>query len=126
MRQRVKVFFDGGCRPNPGPIEIAVVVRGIAHVREGLGVGTNGDAEWVALLEALKVAQASNLEAFDLLGDSRTIIAQANATLVTGHASHPHAAALLALAELRRPARIRWIARAQNLAGIALAARHPR
>lgn len=37
-----------------------------------------------------------------------------------------HAATFLRLALLARPVRIRWIRRAQNLAGIALAARHPR
>ena len=49
IRKRVKVFFDGGCRPNPGPIEAAVMIRGVAHLFDDLGCGNSHDAEWLAL-----------------------------------------------------------------------------
>ena len=29
--RRTKIFFDGGCRPNPGPIEVAVVAGGASE-----------------------------------------------------------------------------------------------
>jgi ribonuclease HI len=61
-----------------------------------------------------------------LIGDSAEVVAQANAAMRTGHAAGGHAARFLALVAEAPPARIRWIRRAQNLAGIALAARHPR
>jgi ribonuclease HI len=54
------------------------------------------------------------------------VIGQANRAIRTGLAVGDHAVAVLALAGEAPPARIRWIKRAQNLAGIALAARHPR
>lgn len=126
MRQRLKLYFDGGCRPNPGRIEAAVVVRGVAHMFDDLGHGSNSDAEWLALLCALKLAQSLGLGDVTFIGDAAEVIQQANAALSTGCARHAHAAAFLELAGGMPEARIRWIKREQNLAGIALAARHPR
>ncbi|MCT2398458.1 ribonuclease HI [Novosphingobium mangrovi (ex Huang et al. 2023)] len=125
-RRRVKVFFDGGCRPNPGPMEAAVVVRGVEHLFDDLGTGTNTDAEWLALILALELSQAAGLADVELIGDAVEVTRQANAVLASRQAPHRHAARFLALAIEAPPARVRWIKREQNLAGIALAARHPR
>ncbi|GLK44406.1 MULTISPECIES: ribonuclease HI [Novosphingobium] len=124
--KRLKAFFDGGCRPNPGPIEVAVVIRGVAHVFEDCGCGTNSDAEWLALIHALELCREQGLEQVELIGDAVEVVRQANRALRDGHGPGRHAARFLALAAQVRPARIRWIKREQNLAGIALAARHPR
>lgn len=125
-RRRLKVFFDGGCRPNPGPMEAAVVIRGIVHLFDDLGVGSNGDAEWLALIRALELVQSAGLADVELIGDAAEIVRGANEALRTGIAANSHATAFLALAGRVHPGRIRWIKREQNLAGIALAARHPR
>ncbi|MEO6716710.1 MAG: reverse transcriptase-like protein [Novosphingobium sp.] len=125
-RRRLKVFFDGGCRPNPGRIEAAVVVRGVTHLFEDLGHGTNSDAEWLALICALELTRELGLAEVELIGDAAEVILQATQAFATGRATHHHAAALLALCASKPVARIRWIKRAQNLAGIALAGRHPR
>ena len=125
-QSRTKLFFDGGCRPNPGPMEAAVVLRGTTHLFEGLGHGTSTQAEWLALIHALDLAHRSGLAAIELVGDALPVIREANAALASGAAPHPQAAAFLAAAARLRPARIRWIKREQNLAGIALAARYPR
>ena len=53
----LKLFFDGGCRPNPGRIEIGVVVRGVTHILDDCGHGTNSDAEWLAAIHALRIAR---------------------------------------------------------------------
>lgn len=119
----MKVFFDGGCRPNPGPIEAAVVVRGRPQFFDELGTGSNTDAEWQALLCAVGVARDMGLEDVVLVGDSREVTRQASIALKTGHASSGHAASLLSILQAYRPARVRWIKREQNLAGIALQAR---
>ena len=126
-RPRLKVFFDGGCRPNPGRIEVAVVARGIAYVFDELGHGTSTDAEWLALIKALEVAQELGGADFVLIGDARVVIDQANGmNKCRSPALLEHRARFAALAAKCPPSRIRWIARAQNLAGIALAARHQR
>ena len=125
-RSRVKVFFDGGCRPNPGPMEAAVVVRGVVYLFDDLGVGSNSDAEWLALIRALELAHSLELEGPELIGDARQIVQEANAALKGHTYVANHAQTFLERAAVSRPARIRWIKREQNLAGIALAARHPR
>ena len=124
---KLKIYFDGGARPNPGPIEVAVVIRGVAHVFEGIGLGTNSDAEWQALICALRLAQADGAANYELIGDAAHIIAQANGTQkCRDTASKAHFEAFKELAAANAPARIRWIKRQQNLAGIALAQRHER
>lgn len=124
--RRVKIFFDGGCRPNPGRMEAAVVVRGVVHLFDDLGVGTNSDAEWLALIRALELAQSLGLSGIELIGDAVQVIGEANAALGNHAGLQGHAVVFRALVDKAPPARIRWIRRAQNLAGIALAARHPR
>lgn len=124
--RRLKIFFDGGCRPNPGRMEAAVVLRGAVYLFDDLGTGSNGDAEWLALIRALELAQSLGLSHVELIGDARQVIGQANRAVQHGAGAPGHAAEFAALAAQAPPARIRWIKRAQNLAGIALAARHPR
>lgn len=120
----MKIFFDGGCRPNPGAMEIAVVARGKTTIRHDLGHGTRADAEWLALIEALRIAQSLDTNCI-LLGDALDIIAQANGTLKARGANLRHLEAFRALAAANPP-RIRHIKRTQNLAGIALARLHDR
>lgn len=103
-----------------------MVVRGVVHRFDDLGQGTSADAEWLALIAALELAQSLGLSDVELIGDSRDVIGRANAALRSGAAPPGHANTFLAMAAKGPPARIRWIKRAQNLAGIALAARHPR
>lgn len=124
-RERIKVFFDGGCRPNPGRMEAAVVLRGEEHIFEDLGMGGSEDAEWLALLKACELAQ-SHGAAFDLIGDSVEVIGQANAILRGDRPTNAHAEAFAALLPEGAPLHIRWVRRGKNLAGIALNRRHPR
>lgn len=96
------------------------------YLYDDLGVGTNSDAEWLALIRALELAQSLDLGDVVLVGDALEVIRQANQALKNAHAGPGHAATFLALASKGPPAKIRWIKREQNLAGIALARRHPR
>ncbi len=125
-RRRTKIYFDGGCRPNPGPMEAAAVVRGTVHLFEDLGTGGSFDAEWLALIQALTLARAQGLGDVVLLGDARAVITRAQAVLAGGAAQGAHAARFAQLALQGPPVSLRWIRRGQNLAGIALARRHPR
>lgn len=115
----LKIFFDGGARPNPGRIEVAVVARGQIHFFDDLGSGSSGEAEWLALCLALEVAQSLDAPAFDLLGDSRGVIDQASgAAPCRTELARRSRARFTAAAN--PPRRLRWIPRTQNLAGIAL------
>jgi len=115
------IYFDGGCRPNPGRMEVAAIVRGRLHHRADAGLGTSEHAEWLALLHALDVAQALGTRDILLLGDAAGVIDQA----VNGaKCRSPELRACRdrfdeAVRSFDR-VRVRYVKRSQNLAGIAL------
>jgi ribonuclease HI len=126
MSDRVKVFFDGGCRPNPGAMEVAVVAAGRTSILRELGHGTSGDAEWLALIHALTIAQSLGAPDFVLLGDSADIVAKANGAVKCRGDDSRHLERFRALVPVGAPPRLRYVKRSQNLAGIALAGLHAR
>jgi ribonuclease HI len=126
MPPRLKVFFDGGCRPNPGMMEIAVVAGGQSWVQQDIGHGTSEDAEWLALIEGLRIARSLGTADIILLGDAASVIAAANGTLKGRGAAIRHLHAFQELAATAPRPRIRHVKRSRNLAGIALARLHPR
>ncbi|WP_374527370.1 reverse transcriptase-like protein [Novosphingobium sp.] len=123
----MKLWFDGSARPNPGAVVTAVVVHGQTHIRNDWEAGDNNDAEWRALLHALSIARQLGLREATLLGDSALVISQASGTAPCRDERFRHylAAYNEAAAHLGK-IRIRRIARAQNLAGIALERLHGR
>lgn len=123
----LRLFFDGGCRPNPGPIEIAVVVAGRTHIDRDAGVGDNSEAEWCALIAAARIARDLGAGDATFLGDSALVVGQARGILPCRRPSlrasrdqFDEIVAAFTRVHVRR------VARARNLAGIALAAGHPR
>jgi ribonuclease HI len=117
----LKLFFDGGCRPNPGMMETAVAARGQVWHRPAIGHGTNDHAEWLALIDALDVAAMLGAQDIVLLGDSAFVVGQASGTLKPRAEFVPYVVRYAALSAGFNRVRVRRIARAQNLAGIALA-----
>jgi len=117
VNKPTSIYFDGGCRPNPGTIETAVVIRGAADIRWDAGHGDNEDAEWAALLHALDRAQAEGLADIVLIGDSLSVIRQAGGRQSgRRHWLDRFAAAARGFDRLR----LRHVGRKRNLAGIAL------
>ena len=106
-------------------MEIAVVVGGRAYVRNDVGFGTSEDAEWLALIEALRIAQRLGLTDFVLLGDAAAVVAKAGGTMKLRGSAVRHMEVVRALAPTGQ-LHVRQIKRSQNLAGIALARLHPR
>jgi len=116
-----KVFFDGGARPNPGPIEAAVVMRGKTFFGSNLGAGSNVEAEWAALIFALEVSRAVGLQDIILIGDCAIVIEQARGRARCRSASLQSAfETYTAHVQAFQRVRMRLVGRAQNLAGIAL------
>lgn len=74
------LFFDGGCRGNPGPMAIGAVLmengKKVSEISRHIGIGTNNIAEWKALIEGLKLAQAHSCKELEVRGDSQLIIRQ--------------------------------------------------
>ena len=126
-KDRLRIFFDGGCRPNPGMMEVAAVARGVTYLRTDLGQGSSEESEWRALLNAVEVALTLGEEDVELVGDSRSVIGQANGiTKCRSAEMRPHLEAYRAAISAIPHVRLRHVVRTKNLAGIALARRHPR
>lgn len=121
MARRIKIYFDGGCRPNPGRMETAVVTGGAAVVVRDAGIGSSMDAEWLALIAAMRLARDLELTNFILLGDAMTVVEQATGALPAKGEASDHLAAFQALVGDGPMPIVRHIKRTQNLAGIALA-----
>jgi ribonuclease HI len=124
---RLRIFFDGGARPNPGPMETAVLVRGVATIRHDIGIGTNNDAEWLALIAATEMAVDLGADDVEFVGDAALVVNQASgAWKCRGEALQAHLATWRTLAERISRVKVRHVPRSHNLAGIALAKPHPR
>lgn len=121
IQPRVKVYFDGGCRPAPAGMETAVVVRGRAYLQRDLGSGTSMDAEWLALIRAVEVARELGLSNVLFLGDALAVILPAIGAVKCRGPCALHLERLKQLSKSAVPLKIRHIKRTQNLAGIALA-----
>lgn len=77
----VKIFTDGACSGNPGPMGIAYVMLdadGNTLWEEGraIGVGTNNVAEYSALIMALKKAREFGKKAVICFSDSELMVKQ--------------------------------------------------
>lgn len=124
MADRLTLYFDGGCRPNPGPIETAVVVRGVTHFQDAVANGDNNEAEWLAMLHAVDLAKSAGAQDVLLIGDSAVVIGQATGRTKcrSPHLQPLYDAYRTATAGIAR-VRCRLVPRSKNLAGIALARR---
>jgi ribonuclease HI len=122
----VKIFFDGGCRPAPVGMEWALVAGGEAVIARDLGPGTGMEAEWLALIAAMRLAHERGASDPVLLGDAAAVIAQARCAVRCPPACVPHFETFHALPRPPGRVRIRWVKRSRNLAGIALARLHDR
>jgi ribonuclease HI len=120
---RDTLFFDGGCRPNPGPMEVAVVSRGRTHIRTDLGHGDNNEAEWLALLHAVEIAKEVGATDVLLIGDSTLVVEQARGRRCRSPHLQPYLDRFqIAVTGFSR-VRLKQVPRSKNLAGIALARR---
>jgi ribonuclease HI len=72
---------DGGARGNPGPAGIGVVLTDesgevIGEVAEGIGVQTNNEAEYKALIAGLELAMAKGVTDVEVYMDSKLVVHQ--------------------------------------------------
>jgi ribonuclease HI len=79
--EKLIIFTDGGARGNPGPAGIGAVLYDakhnlIAEVSEYLGVATNNQAEYKALIAALKKAAQLGAQELDCFLDSELVVKQ--------------------------------------------------
>jgi ribonuclease HI len=74
---------DGGARGNPGPAGIGVIIKTdtgevVAKISEYLGVATNNQAEYKAILAGISRAKELGAEMVDFYLDSELAVKQLN------------------------------------------------
>lgn len=81
--EKLIIFSDGGARGNPGPAGIGAVLYDekkqiVAEVSQYLGVATNNQAEYRALIAALREASRLGAKQVACYLDSELIVRQLN------------------------------------------------
>ena len=116
-------YFDGGCRPNPGPMDVAVVRGGEIWLRTDIGVGDSSAAEWHALLFAVGLAHEAGANDVRFVGDNAMVVAQASGKAKCSARLKPLLAAFNDAAAKFDRVHVRHVPRSKNLAGAELARR---
>jgi ribonuclease HI len=80
---KIIIFSDGGARGNPGPAGIGAVLydenkKIVAEISQYLGETTNNQAEYKALIAALKEAKRLKAEELTCYLDSELVVKQLN------------------------------------------------
>ncbi len=87
MIKRVRIFTDGGARGNPGPAGAGAVLyefddngnkKIVAEISEYLGTATNNQAEYEAIVLAIKKAKELGYNAIEMFMDSELAVKQLN------------------------------------------------
>lgn len=78
---RYQVHTDGAARGNPGPAAIGVVIqdeagRVVWETSRSLGVRTNNEAEYLALIAALEYLKGARAREADFFLDSELVVRQ--------------------------------------------------
>ena len=83
MNKKIIIFSDGGARGNPGPAGIGAVLYDskkqiLAKISKYIGEATNNQAEYQALITALKKAKELGGQELDVFLDSELVVKQLN------------------------------------------------
>jgi ribonuclease HI len=78
---KVIINTDGGSRSNPGPSAIGVVLSDkngnvLKEVSETIGIATNNQAEYSALVRGLQEAKKLKADEVDIMMDSELVVKQ--------------------------------------------------
>ncbi|HTL39556.1 MAG TPA: ribonuclease HI family protein [Methylomirabilota bacterium] len=81
MIKKISIHTDGGARGNPGPSAVGVVIsdqdgRIIKKIGQVIGIKTNNQAEYEALILALTEAKALAAEQVECFLDSELVVKQ--------------------------------------------------
>jgi ribonuclease HI len=80
---KVIIHTDGAARGNPGPAAIGVIIKGengnlLARISRCIGVTTNNQAEYQAIITALEKAISLSVQQVALKSDSELVVKQIN------------------------------------------------
>ncbi len=79
----LRLFTDGASRGNPGPAGLGVVIEDengmrLRGLHRWLGVTTNNEAEYRALIEGLRAVKDWNPDRLEIYLDSKLVVEQMN------------------------------------------------
>src|SRR3989344_1133163 len=88
--KKLTLFTDGGSRNNPGPAGIGGVAYDHNHnevfrFKKFIGIKTNNQAEYAALIEGLTLAEKYNARDVDSVLDSELVVRQLNGQYKVKH-----------------------------------------
>ena len=78
----IQVYIDGASRGNPGLAGIGIVIvqpklhKRIMQYREFIGIATNNQAEYKALIKALELLKALGISRAKIFSDSQLLVKQ--------------------------------------------------
>lgn len=83
MIERVIIFTDGASQGNPGPAAIGAVIKDeqgriITSISQGIGLTTNNQAEYRAIIAALENAVSLGANQVEIRSDSELVVRQIN------------------------------------------------
>ena len=83
MHKKLIIYTDGGARGNPGPAGIGAVVydenkKKLAEVSKFIGVATNNQAEYQAVIAGIKKANELGAQELQFYSDSELVVKQLN------------------------------------------------
>ncbi|MFC1991297.1 ribonuclease HI family protein [Chloroflexota bacterium] len=81
--KKAVIFTDGVAEPNPGQAAIGATIKNeqgelIASISEAIGYATNNQAEYRAIISALKKAIGLGIIEVDIRSDSELVVRQIN------------------------------------------------
>ncbi|MGI9554326.1 MAG: ribonuclease HI family protein [Thermodesulfobacteriota bacterium] len=78
----VNIYVDGASRGNPGDSGIGILFKdndeNTREFKKYIGIGTNNNAEYTALITALEIAKSEHLEEINVYTDSQLVANQVN------------------------------------------------
>src|SRR3984885_9418283 len=86
---KFEIFTDGGCKGNPGPAAIGVVIKDgaktVKTISRAIGQGTNNIAEYTALIVALQEALILKADEVSIKSDSELMVKQVTGVYAVKH-----------------------------------------
>jgi len=79
MEKKATMYTDGGARGNPGPSAVGVVIKydgQIKKYKDFIGIATNNQAEYKALILGLEKLKKLNIQTVDIYLDSLLVVEQ--------------------------------------------------
>jgi ribonuclease HI len=81
--QKIIINVDGASRGNPGPAAIGAIIKDeagnvLGRISRALGVTTNNQAEYLAIIAALEKAAGMGAKQVTVKSDSKLVVEQVN------------------------------------------------